>query len=290
MADFINTIDRLGDDAVIDSIIDRSITEFKDDTVTVVGYAAFNECTELTAVDLPEVTTIHDRAFAGCTNLSELHFPKLSTYSGNLNGFHGVFRKCKITEVADEHFPMLTNLSGGIFRDCTSLTKVSLTNVTEMSWYALGGCSGITELNLPNLRTIGMNGCPPITTNLRKWVFPSLKTIANYGLSDTRYLEEFDCASTTAEVLTIGGTGNFGGSNIPLKAWIIRSASVAQLGGSILGNTLIGKGTGYIYVPRALVDSYKVATNWSTYASQFRALEDYTVDGTITGELDETKI
>lgn len=40
----------------------------------------------------------------------------------------------------------------------------------------------------------------------------------------------------------------------------------------------------------ALVDSYKAATNWSTYATQFRALEDYTVDGTITGELDSTKI
>ena len=46
----------------------------------------------------------------------------------------------------------------------------------------------------------------------------------------------------------------------------------------------------YVYVPAALVDSYKAATNWSTYASRFRALEDYTVDGTITGELDETKI
>jgi hypothetical protein len=54
--------------------------------------------------------------------------------------------------------------------------------------------------------------------------------------------------------------------------------------------TPIANGTGYIYVPRALVDSYKAATNWSTFANQFRALEDYTVDGTVTGELDESKI
>lgn len=47
---------------------------------------------------------------------------------------------------------------------------------------------------------------------------------------------------------------------------------------------------GYIYVPRALVEDYKVATNWTTLASQFRAIEDYTVDGTIYGELDESKI
>lgn len=32
---------------------------------------------------------------------------------------------------------------------------------------------------------------------------------------------------------------------------------------------------GYIYVPDALVDSYKAATNWSTYASQIRPLSEY---------------
>ena len=42
-----------------------------------------------------------------------------------------------------------------------------------------------------------------------------------------------------------------------------------------LGGTLIASGTGYIYVPKALVDSYKSATNWTTYASQIRAIEDY---------------
>ena len=52
----------------------------------------------------------------------------------------------------------------------------------------------------------------------------------------------------------------------------------------------IANGKGYIYVPRAMVDTLKSATNWSTYATQIRALEDYTVDGTITGELDESKI
>jgi hypothetical protein len=31
----------------------------------------------------------------------------------------------------------------------------------------------------------------------------------------------------------------------------------------------------YIYVPKALVEAYKTATNWSAYASQIRAIEDY---------------
>lgn len=32
---------------------------------------------------------------------------------------------------------------------------------------------------------------------------------------------------------------------------------------------------GYIYVPAALIDEYKTATNWATFADQFRAIEDY---------------
>ena len=40
-------------------------------------------------------------------------------------------------------------------------------------------------------------------------------------------------------------------------------------------NSTVAIGTGYIYVPSALVDEYKTATNWVTYASQIRAIEDY---------------
>ena len=75
-----------------------------------------------------------------------------------------------------------------------------------------------------------------------------------------------------------------------LKTLIIRNtASVCTLSAT-MGSTIIHTGAGHIYVPSALVDAYKEATNWSTYASKIRALEDYTVDGTITGDLDETKI
>ena len=77
----------------------------------------------------------------------------------------------------------------------------------------------------------------------------------------------------------------------PLTQLIIRTSTVCVLSNSnAFKDTAIASGTGYIYVPSALIDSYKTATNWSVYADQFRALEDYTVDGTTTGELDESKI
>ena len=55
-----------------------------------------------------------------------------------------------------------------------------------------------------------------------------------------------------------------------------------------------GKAGGKLIVPRALVEEYKTATNWSVIwgygTNQFLALEDYTVDGTITGEIDWDKL
>ena len=44
---------------------------------------------------------------------------------------------------------------------------------------------------------------------------------------------------------------------------------------SAFTGTPIASGTGFIYVPAALVDTYKIASNWSTYANQIRAIEDY---------------
>lgn len=61
-------------------------------------------------------------------------------------------------------------------------------------------------------------------------------------------------------------------------------------------STALALNRGYIYVPRAFLSDddetmdYRRATNWTPRAPIFRALEDYTVDGTTTGELDPTKI
>lgn len=96
------------------------------------------------------------------------------------------------------------------------------------------------------------------------------------------------CASLAALILRntdslcILGDDAFGRA----EKTVIQNNSITR----VYTSNLISKGAGYIYVPRALIEDYKATENWSAYASQFRALEDYTVDGTTTGELDESKI
>lgn len=77
-----------------------------------------------------------------------------------------------------------------------------------------------------------------------------------------------------------------------LKTLILRrEESVCTLfDTSVFTLTPIEKGTGYIYVPSALLEQYKTTKPWSSFANQFRALEDYTVDGTTTGEFDFSKV
>lgn len=59
-------------------------------------------------------------------------------------------------------------------------------------------------------------------------------------------------------------------------ALILRGESVVSLSStSAFTGTKIASGTGLIFIKSALLEKYKVATNWSTYAAQFRAIEDY---------------
>lgn len=208
MAEFINTIDVLGDGAVIDSIIGRTIAEFKDDRIETVRDYAFYNCSNLTEVDLPSATSVKYSAFTGCSALTKVNIPAVKAIEP-----YNAFSNCRsIKEIV---LPVCTKIGNGAFSFCTGLEKV-------------------------------------------------------------------DCKATGS--IEIGNSAF--GSTTALKALIIRSNSVAtMLSTNALYESGIFFGKGYIYVPSALIDSYKAATNWSTFANQFRKLEEWTVDGTVTGEI-----
>lgn len=99
----------------------------------------------------------------------------------------------------------------------------------------------------------------------------------NYITSVGSYAFDYCSVLTAADfqAVTSVGEGAFYGCS-KLTALILRSETMATLvGTNALASTPIASGTGYIYVPAALVDAYKAATNWSTYANQIRAIEDY---------------
>lgn len=192
--------------------------------------------------------------------------------------------------VNDRVTEIRTYLFGTTDLQNVTLRKVECQNVTRIGTAAFQECTALTSVSFPRVRTI--NGYAfAACSNLQELSFPALEHIASNAFSVCLDLEYFEMGDAQNESL-----GSWVGDNsfyaAGLRSFVIRWKDVVSTLADVSAftSTPIDSGTGYIYVPRSLVDAYKTAGNWSTYANQIRALEDYTVDGTTTGELDETKI
>ena len=62
--------------------------------------------------------------------------------------------------------------------------------------------------------------------------------------------------------------------NAKFTKLIINKPYVFPINSNDLKGTTIEKATGYVYVPDDMVDTYKSATNWSTYASQIKGMSE----------------
>lgn len=145
-----------------------------------------------------------------------------------------------------------------------TITAVDNDKIISAKPYTFRGCYKLQFVNLPNVATISGS------------MFYSCEELQTADFAKATNIES-----------------NAFYRALKLSKLILRSEIMCTLGGSVsnvFNSTAIEYGTGYVYVPKALIEDYKAATNWSTIANQFRALEDYTVDGTITGALDESKI
>lgn len=177
-------------------------------------------------------------------------------------------------------------------------------NIIDIADYLFAYDCGVTSVSLPNATTIN-TGCFQGVRALKNLHLPKLENVKGTNHIQDALMEKitFQLVTTAPRIafciklkmldfhkVTTIGASVFQTDTV-LSALIIRTETLCTLSNvNAFTNTPIAKGTGYIYVPRNLVDTYKTATNWVTCANQFRALEDYTVDGTINGALDESKI
>lgn len=109
-------------------------------SVTSIGRKAFNKCTELTSVTIPNsIVSIEHTAFDRCSKLTSINIPNSVKSIGNY-----------------------------AFRGCSELASVTIgEGVTSIDYYAFSGCSGLTSINIPNnVTSIGENafsGCSGLT-------------------------------------------------------------------------------------------------------------------------------
>lgn len=114
------------------------------------------------------------------------------------------------------------------------------------------------------------SSCIANKTKLKSVSLPSVVTIQSYAFNGCSVLESVSLTNVT----TINANGFY--SCPKLTNLFLRGSTVCTLSNTnALSSSLIASGTGYIYVPDELIDQYKSATNWSTYASQIRTLGSY---------------
>ncbi len=163
--------------------------------VTSIEEYAFQNCTGLTSIDIPNsVTWIGDYAFYGCTGLTNIIIPNSVTTIGyyafqgctgtltincdipNGDGYDCFLRGSEFTKVhvnsksigrhafSDlstiktlELGDSVESIGDAAFQNCTGLTSIDIPNsVTWIGDYAFYGCTGLTSIAIPNsVTTIG---------------------------------------------------------------------------------------------------------------------------------------
>ena len=201
MSEYTFTVDVIGDDAVTDGLIMRTITELVDEHITAISDYAFYGCSALKTVICTNATSFRSDSFTGCTALETVSLPQVRYLDG-------------------------------VFSNCTALKNVDLPNLRDLRiQYAFENCTSLERIDLPACTHIGVG--------------------KGYAC----------CAFHSCSSLSVA---------------ILRSTTMCELDEiSVFSSTPISNGTGYIYVPKALIESYQAHEKWSTYASQFRAIEDY---------------
>ena len=154
----------IGDKAFMDSGV-TSIT--MPNTITYIGWQAFENCTNLTSVTLSNTLVEMDyRAFHNCTKLSSITLPASLLKMGNY-----IFEGCLALSNVNMSNTTLTYISMNAFSGCKALTNFVLpSQITHIDDYAFynTGITSFTGLDTGNVEYIG------------EYAFTTLKSTTGY--------------------------------------------------------------------------------------------------------------
>ena len=202
----------------------------------------------------------------------------------------------KITEITSN----ATSIRANAMNSCQRLKTANFPLSTKIGNYAFQDCYEMVSINIPLVAGIGVSAFARCY-KVEKIVTPLLSSFVSgafWQCSRLQLVNMGRMASLPKEAFR--SCGSLRAVILPNETLVVMENTNAFQDAyhyhGVVNATYNPEGLkdGYVYVPKALVESYQTATNWvSLYATHphiFRALEDYTVDGTITGELDMSKV
>lgn len=204
--------------------------------VSYISTEYFNECISLENITIPDsVNTIYDKVFYDCHSLKAIKIPASITSLRN-----EAFRRCYSLKSIE--FPEnLTAINYGMARECYCLESVRLpSKVTSIGNDAFSSCFSLKEVELPeSLNSLGTTTFKDCRSLSHINIPGGVSIISNNVFAGCTSMEYYDFTRHAA-VPTLSSTNAF--TAIPSDC--------------------------EIRVPMALVDEWKAATNWSTYADQ----------------------
>lgn len=226
----------------------NQVTSVEDDTLTSIRSMGLAYMTALTSVSFPNLQTINSYAF-------------YNDYSLFMNGWP---------------FPKAKSIGSYAFRYCYRLTGdiVLPSTVTSINQYSFASCENMTTFTAPGaITTFGtytFTGDSGHIMKMRECHLPNLGTSIALNLNWGSTTAANACQNL--EVCDIGKAKSIAANTFAncykLQTLIMRRTSVTTCANvsAFLNTPIRGRNslTAEIYVPSALIDSYKAASVWTT--------------------------
>lgn len=243
-------------------------------SVTSIGNLAFGNCSGLTSVTLPSsVAWISEDAFGNCSALTSITVaPDNPNYCSDASGV--LYDKAQTTLVeapgkisGSYSIPSsVTSIGIWAFDGCSGLTSITIpSSVASIGSNAFWGCSGLASITIPSSVTLIGNAVFGFCSGLTSITIPSSVTSIGWY--------EFEGCTSLANVTIPSSVTSIGPeafSNCTSLANVHEQATIPPHLPSGSDAFLCAPSGFIIYVPSAELETYKIATGWSDYASHIQ--------------------
>lgn len=206
-----------------------------------------------------EITKVRDYAFAGNKNVVTANFTGVTNV--------GVYAFQGCTKLATFDFSAVKSIGTYAFQGCSALgPDVSLPNCTTLWDRAFTECSSLVSFSAPKV-TVIYHSTLASNALLESVSLPLVTTLNDWCMSANPMLKELTLPSVTKMTRYALARGG-------LEKLVLPGTTLCTIAGDTFQSTPIEKGTGYVYVPDDLVESYKAAANWVSIADQIKPMSE----------------